>query len=95
MTKQQLLEMWTEVRFELLTLTPLFKTSPEGLTALESFEEYLSHNELGLALERLCDFLIGSEVSVISPEQLAQIQSLHSRMSMDSCVEKLRRRSVL
>ena len=68
-TKQQLHELWLEVRRELRTLTPLFDSSPEGATALEHFEEYISHNELALALETLCDFLVESEVSAISSEQ--------------------------
>jgi hypothetical protein len=94
MTRQQLHDLWAEVEFELRALTPLFDSSPDGVTALEHFDEYLSHNELGLALETLCAFLVESDGSATSPELLAQIQRLHSKMKMeDECVENLRRKA--
>ena len=65
MTKQQLHELWAEVEAELLALKRLFDSSPDGVIALEHFDEYLSHNELGLALETLCDFLADSDGSAI------------------------------
>jgi hypothetical protein len=93
MTKQQLHELWAEVESELRTLRPLFDSSPEGVTALKYFDEYLSHNELGLSLETLCDFLAKSDAPAISSEHIAQIQRLHSKMKMeDACVENLRRK---
>jgi hypothetical protein len=93
-TKHQLHELWTEIQCELRTLTPLFDCAPDGAAALEHFKEYISHNELGLALETLCEFLIESELSAISSEQIGQIQRLHSKMKMeDGCVENLRRKA--
>jgi len=94
MTEQQLHELWAEVESELRTLRPLFDSSPEGVTALECFDEYLSHNELGLSLETLCDFLADSDAPAISSEDIAQIQCMHSKMKMeDACVENLRRKA--
>jgi hypothetical protein len=83
MTKQQLDELWPEVRFEFLTLRPLFDSSPEGVAAIEQFDQYVSHNEPGFAFQTLCDFLIESEASAISQERFAQIQRMHSKMRME------------
>lgn len=94
MTKQQLRELWAEVEVELRALKPLFDSSSDGAIALEHFDEYLSHNELGLALETLCDFLAESDGSAISPELLERIQRIHSKMKIeDGCVENLRRKT--
>lgn len=94
MTKKQPHELWAEVEPELRVLKSLFDSSPDGLIALEHFDEYLSHNELGLAPETLCDFLATFDGSAISPELLERIQRIHSKMNMeDGCVENLRRKA--
>ena len=94
MTEEQLRELWAEVKSELRMRGSLFDASPEGAAALAHFDEYLLHNELGLALETLCDFLVESDTPAISPEQVARIQRLHSMMKMeDACVENLRRKA--
>lgn len=94
MTKEQLHELWAEVRTELRTLTLLFDSSPQAVGALEHFEGYMSNNELGLALEAVCRFLVESKASAVSSEQFAQIQRVHSKMKMeDGCAENLRRKA--
>jgi hypothetical protein len=89
MTKQQLRESWADVELELRTLTRCFDLSPTGRVALARFEEYVSHNELGFALETLCDFLLESDGS-ISSDLLVRIEGPSGAGAFQTAVNGLR-----
>lgn len=60
---------------------------------LDLFNEFVSHNELGLALETLCDFLLEAAIAV-DDAVISQIETLHNQMKVkDDCVQKLRGRA--
>jgi hypothetical protein len=59
------------------------------------FDELLAANELGLALEALCDWLLDSRDAIITPLLLDAVSSLHTKMYLDDdCVEQLRRKAL-
>jgi hypothetical protein len=94
MTRQELRNLWLEIDAELQTLRPAFNPSASGTTALKYFDEFLSANEFGLALDTLCDFLLESDAPTISPELLGQISGLHHKMGIDdNRVGKLRQKA--
>jgi hypothetical protein len=83
-------EFWSNLAVELQTLRTEFPTSPTGIAALTLFDEFLSANELGLALHVLCDFLLEPDALPTSPELRLRLQLLHSRMEIiDDCVARL------
>jgi hypothetical protein len=58
---------------------------------LESFDEYVRENELGLALETLCDFLLEPTTGAPNSEIVSRIETLHRLMEVtDECVWKLK-----
>jgi len=66
-----------------------------GASALKWFDEFLSENELDLALHVVCDFLLETESPPESPELSARLQSLLSKMEIvDDCVLRLRQKAV-
>ena len=93
MADRKLQELWAELDGELGHLRTAFDNSAPGADALRSFDEYLSVNEFGLALEPLCDFLLDSDVPTIPPSLLLEIQRLHAKMGViDNCVKNLRQK---
>ena len=63
---------------------------------LDLFDRFLEHNELGLALHAVCDYLL--EPASPSPEisMIENILTLHQSMEIeDDCVDRLRRKAVL
>ena len=90
----ELQDLWTELERELRGLRTVFEPSAEGKDALRFFDEYLSANEFGLALETLCDFLLDSDATAISGSLLMEIQHLHTKMGVnDYCVRNLRQKA--
>jgi hypothetical protein len=93
MTKQELHDLWLQLDAELQALRTAFDASPEGTRALQCFDEYLSANEFGLALETLCDFLLDSDAPTIDPNLSLEIKLLHAKMGVDdNWVNNLRRK---
>jgi hypothetical protein len=93
MADRKLQELWAELDGELGRLRTVFDGSAPGEGALRSFDEYLSANEFGLALETLCDFLLDSNVPTVTPSLLLEIQRLHTKMGVDdNCVRNLRQK---
>lgn len=93
MTREQLRDLWAQLGADLQALRPAFGGSSLGTKAREYFDEYLSSNEFGLALETLCDFLLDSDLNT-SESLLAEIQRLHTKMGVDdNCVRRLRERA--
>lgn len=85
-----LTDLWREVRIELRTLRIVFTTSDEGVKALRLFDEFISANELELALHVACDFLLEPDSLPTSLEVLSRLQSLHSAMGIaDDCALRL------
>jgi hypothetical protein len=83
------------VTVELQTLRTLFPPSEAGATAAEDFDEYLSANELGLALHVVCDFLLEPDQPPRSIELQTHLQRLHSKMEIDdNCVIRLQQKAV-
>ena len=94
MADRHLQDLWTELEAELRDLRTVFEPSAEGREALCVFDEYLSANEFGLALETLCDFLLDSDATAIPGSLLMQIQHLHTKMDVnDNCVRNLRQKA--
>jgi hypothetical protein len=88
-------DLWHDLTIELQTLRTLFPSSEAGITAAEYFDEYLSVNELGLALHVVCDFLLEPDQPPTSHELQAQLQRLHSRMEItDDCVNRLHDKAI-
>jgi hypothetical protein len=88
-------DLWRELTIELQTLRSLFPPSETGTTAAKYFDEFLSVNELGLALHVVCDFLLDPDSPPASSELQAQLQSLHSKMEIvDDCVSRLRQKAI-
>jgi hypothetical protein len=74
------LELWHDLTIELQTLRTLIPPSEAGIMAAKYFDEFMSENELGLALHVVCDFLVEPNQPPASPELQAQLQRLHSQM---------------
>ena len=66
----------------LLELRPLFSLNEGGLRYQQLFDEYLDHNELGLALEMLCEFLIDPKTPGIGLLQAERIERLARSMEL-------------
>jgi hypothetical protein len=62
MADSQLRQLWAELESDLQALVTEFPESEAGHAARVAFEEFLAANELGLALETLCDALLDSEL---------------------------------
>lgn len=55
------------------------------------FDDFIDHNELGLALHTICDSLLERERVMIEDGDIAAIGVLHERMQIkDECVEAIR-----
>lgn len=88
-------DLWRELTIELQTLRALFPPSETGITAVKYFDEFLSVNELGLALHVVCDFLLEPDQLPTSRELQAQLQRLHSKMEIvDDCVSRLQQKAI-
>ena len=85
-----LLKRWRGLTVDLRALEAVFPDSQSGITARHWFDEFLSQNELQLALLVACDFLLEPDARAISPATFAQIQDLYSRMGItDACMTRL------
>jgi hypothetical protein len=59
---------------------------------LNLFDEFMRENELGLALDVVCDFILGPDSPRIDGATIDRLEALHLAMNMkDDCVERLRR----
>ena len=86
-------DLWREVTLELQALRMVFPTSDEGVKALRSFDEFLSENELELALHVACDSLLEPDSLPTSSEVISRLALLHSAMGIaDDCVLRLQRK---
>jgi hypothetical protein len=87
---------WRSLASDLQRLRSEFPNSHAGITALGYFDEFLSANELGLALHILCDFFLEPDAPPTSQEQRLRLQSLHSSMEIvDDCVARLQQKAAL
>lgn len=83
------------LKTRLESLRELFFAGSNSAEYCELFDEYLEHREFGLALERLCDFLMEPEVRPASDAELDEISSLHALMEVeDQCILKLKSKRV-
>ena len=90
MADQELRALWAELDTDLRALRPMFEQSPDGVRAPNWFDEYLSANELGLALETLCDYLLEADLLDVPRHVLREIERLHARMGVqDNCANNL------
>lgn len=93
MADRQLQELWAELERELGHVRTAFDATTAGTQARRFFDENLSANEFGLALETLCDFLLDSDAVTITPSLLLDIERLHTKMGVkDNCARNLRRK---
>jgi len=91
----ELHNLWRDLTIELQPLRTLFPPSEAGITAARYFDEFLSVNELGLALHVVSDFLLEPDSPPASRELQAKLQSLHSKMEIvDDCVSRLRQKAI-
>ena len=96
MAESRLRELWAELGSDLQALRTEFPCSATGQAACALFDEFLGVCEFGLALETLCDSLLASEESLITPQLLAAISGLHTKIGVDdNCVTLLRRKGAL
>jgi hypothetical protein len=90
----ELHDLVRDLTAELQTLRTLFTLSENGLAAAKWFDEFLSENELDLALHVVCDFLLEPATPPTSPELQARLEHLHSKMKIvDDCWIRLRQKS--
>ena|ERR1035438_4522957 len=93
MAEQGLRDLWAELERDLQALKWGMPRSELATAARKNFDEYLSANEFGLALEAVCDYLLECDESAIAPHLLAKISRLHSKMGVsDNCVTRLRQK---
>jgi hypothetical protein len=82
---------WAEVRAELLALRASVAELPAEREILGLFDEFLEANELGLALESLCDFILEQSGFVPSEEIVGRIERIHGWIGVsDGCGTELR-----
>jgi hypothetical protein len=81
LTTRQKRAFWAEVE---QALHGLLAGLPESFPDVDrdTVRDYLAHNELGLALEHLCDALIEENLS-ISGQQYLALSKLFERMELD------------
>jgi hypothetical protein len=90
----ELRDHWCDVTVELETLRATFPPSERIETATRLFDEFLSENELDLALHVLCDALLEADTGSTTPDLLSRLERLHAVMGIaDDCVERLRPRA--
>lgn len=83
------------LKTRLESLRELFSAGSNSAEYCELFDGFLEHREFGLALERLCDFLLEPEVRPASDAELEEIASLHALMEVeDQCILKLKSKRV-
>jgi hypothetical protein len=59
---------------------------------LDLFDDLMDHNELGLALDVVCDVVLEPDSPRIDSATFDRIRALHTAMSIeDDCVERLQR----
>jgi hypothetical protein len=81
---------WRDVTVELETLRAAFPPSERAEKALRLFDEFLSENELDLALHVLCDFLLETGTGSTTPDLRSRLERLHAVMGIvDDCVVRL------
>jgi hypothetical protein len=96
MTEQGLRDLWAELEHDLQALRAEFPKSELGSAARKAFDEYLSANEFGLALETLCDFLLDRDEPAIASHLFEEISRLHARIHVnDNCVTLLQQKFAL
>jgi hypothetical protein len=80
---------WTVLHDELKPLSWVF-SGPEAQKYLELFEQLLSVNEFGVALDTVCDYLI--EFAIVPDARLLeQLDRLHGLMEIeDDCLARLK-----
>jgi hypothetical protein len=83
-----------DVTERLRPLRNVFSDGPEGSKYRNFFDEYLSVNELELALHAACDFLLEATTPAASEATMAQIGELHRLMKLeDDCSKRLKGKS--
>jgi hypothetical protein len=89
-------DLWRELTLELQPLRMVFPASEKGTNALRVFDEFVSENELELALHVACDFLLEPDSLPTSSEVQSRLRSLHSAMGIeDDCVLRLQQKALL
>jgi hypothetical protein len=88
MDRTSLEQHWNEVRTRLLLLRRLLSGNSE---AEEVLDEFIDHNELGLALHTICDALLECDQAAIENEDIEAIEFIHERMQIaDGSVAAIR-----
>jgi hypothetical protein len=77
---QEQLRYYEELR---AYLSPLRRLLMEDDASMSFFEEFLEHNEFGLALQTICDSLFEREDKSIEESDLETIKFLFTRMQMN------------
>jgi hypothetical protein len=87
MVDTSLLDLWSAVTAGLHSLRASFPLTDDGCAQQNLFDEFLAANELGLALETLCQALIDTEGLIVTSEVVAIVSDLHAKMGIDDeCV---------
>jgi hypothetical protein len=76
-------EHFALLKTRLESLRELYSAGSNSGEYLELFDEYLEHREFGLALDRLCDFLLEPDVRPVSKVELEQIAALYALMEVE------------
>src|SRR5262249_36647364 len=90
---EQLRALWCDVTGRLKAVRYLLERSLHPTAYLQLFDEYLEANELELALNVLCDFLLEPTAPAVTESELNELSLIHSMMELDDeDVELLRRK---
>ena len=83
-------EYYLELSSRLQVLRPLLLRQ-ERAACLNWFDEYLEHNELGLALDVLCEYLLEPGAPRVTEAELGQLEALFSIMGVQNrpCIAAL------
>lgn len=71
-----------QLRTRLESLRPIFPSGPRGETYCSLFDEFLSHHELGLAFDVLCDSLLEPDTAPPTETQFEEIALIHNPMEL-------------
>ena len=77
---QDKLRSYEELR---VSLAPLRRLLEENKASLSIFDEFMEHNEFGLALLTICDSILDHEGVFIEEGEMKAIRTLSRRMQMN------------
>jgi hypothetical protein len=81
-TSPERIQHYARLRAHLESLRPISPSGPRGETYCALFDDFLTNNEFGLALDVLCDFLLEPDTPPPSETEFDEIALLHTLMEI-------------